>query len=303
MIAPIQYFGGKGKLAAKLIPLIPYTKLYCEPFFGAGSIFFRRRQSPIEVVNDLDGGVINLMRVLQSKEAMERLQYKLAFTLYSRSEFAKAIEVSRNGEEYDEVDKAWATYVLHNQGMNGNSNGIRTTVGRWSKVLTVYHFNMAATVSRWWTRFELLPAWHRRLAVAQIDNRCALEVIKYWDTKDTTFYLDPSYIQSTRKSGGYKHEQNDDFHVKLIDLILGCQGAVVISGYKHEIYNRLSVSGWFKVEIETTASSAGRTRGSKFLGKGSVLQNAPRTEVVWRNHNAVQLCGNNKMFDFDEKGE
>ena len=48
--APIQYYGGKGQLAAKLIPLIPAGgRPYCEPYCGAASLFWRREPAPVEV--------------------------------------------------------------------------------------------------------------------------------------------------------------------------------------------------------------------------------------------------------------
>ena len=42
MKTPITYYGGKQTLLKYLLPLIPQHKLYCEPFFGGGAVFFAK---------------------------------------------------------------------------------------------------------------------------------------------------------------------------------------------------------------------------------------------------------------------
>ena len=39
---PISYYGGKQKLATKIISLIPLHTLYCEPFLGGAAVFFAK---------------------------------------------------------------------------------------------------------------------------------------------------------------------------------------------------------------------------------------------------------------------
>jgi DNA adenine methylase len=48
-------------------------------------------------------------------------------------------------------------------------------------------------------RLSMLDAWRWRLMTVQIDCRDALEVIRYWDSPDTLFYVDPPYVSETRK--------------------------------------------------------------------------------------------------------
>mgnify|MGYP000216877373 CR=1 FL=1 len=51
MKTPITYYGGKQTLLKYLLPLIPQHKLYCEPFFGGGAVFFAKPKSDVEVIN------------------------------------------------------------------------------------------------------------------------------------------------------------------------------------------------------------------------------------------------------------
>ena len=67
--APIApWLGGKSKLAKTLIERIdriPHNT-YIEPFVGMGGVFLRRSWKPrLEVMNDINGEIINLFRILQ----------------------------------------------------------------------------------------------------------------------------------------------------------------------------------------------------------------------------------------------
>jgi DNA adenine methylase len=128
--APFKYFGGKGKMLAKLLPLLPSHKVYVEPFCGAASLFFAKPTSPVEVLNDLNEDVVNVFRVLQNKETHEELRFRLMYTPYARSEFVRAIEML-DRKDLTPVDRAWAFMVRQNMGFGGKAgaNG-----GDWGRV-------------------------------------------------------------------------------------------------------------------------------------------------------------------------
>ena len=46
--------GNKTKLRGEILPLIPPHKIYIEAFCGSASIFFGKKKSEIEVLNDID---------------------------------------------------------------------------------------------------------------------------------------------------------------------------------------------------------------------------------------------------------
>ena len=84
---PFGYYGGKQRMVSKILPLIPKHTVYIEPFFGGGSVFFRKPYPAIsdnshyrEVINDFDERAINFFRVLQDKNKFEILQHKLFHT-------------------------------------------------------------------------------------------------------------------------------------------------------------------------------------------------------------------------------
>ena len=65
MIKPLIWYGGKGLLAQKLVPLLPQHRIYVEPFAGGASVLFAKPPSPVEVLNDVHGDLVNFYRVLR----------------------------------------------------------------------------------------------------------------------------------------------------------------------------------------------------------------------------------------------
>ena len=277
--SPVRWYGGKGNMVAKLMQHVPLGgKPYCEPYMGGASLFFARPPAPVEVLNDLNDDLVTLFRCLQDKASLEELTHRMRFTLYSRAEFGKALEVLKD-DSAPPVMRAWAMLVAQNQGFSGNA----FTLGNWGRVF-VSSGGMAHTTNRWLMRLSMLEDWHKRLLMAQIDNRDALEVIRYWDNPEAVFYVDPPYHAETRVDKSvYASEPDHDHHVALVETLLACKGFVALSGYDHPVYQPLEEAGWTRIEFETACHAAGRVRGSKLRGEGAALQHAKRTEVLWIN--------------------
>jgi len=284
--APIQWFGGKGNMLAKLVPLVPPGgRPYVEPYMGAASLFFARDPAPVEVLNDLNGDLVHLFRCLQDRTMFDDLRHRLMWTPYARAEFCRALDLLAHGTD-DPVLRAWAFFVVHNQGVSGELR----SPGGWSRSLHTTYGGMAHTTNRWLMRLSMLDAWHWRLMRVQLDQRDALEVIRYWDTPDTVFYCDPPYHPETLADDrGYSVRPDAAHHVALVATLLACQGAVVLSGYAHADYRPLTDAGWECVSFETACHAAVRGRGSGLQGLGAARAKVPRVEVVWRNPRAVAL--------------
>ena len=279
-MAPFMWPGGKGAIAKWVVSHLPRNAtVYVEPYAGAASVLWHLPEPyPVEVLNDLDQRIVNLFRVLQDREKFEELQHRLVWTPYSRTEFVRALEILDAWEEYDEVSRAWAFFVAQNQGFGGKANNDSD----WGRVMNKISRGMAGTAASWRSRLKSLTWWHDRLTRVQIDNRDALEVIRYWDTPETLFYLDPPYVLETRQGGElYRHEASMEHHEALVQTLLGIKGQAVLSGYDHPVYRPLEEAGWRKVSRETASHLAGRIRGSRLQGKGAALQHARRVECLW----------------------
>ena len=82
MRSPIKYYGGKHWLSKVIVPLIPSHTTYIEPFFGGGNVFFCKRPSPMEIINDLADNIYALFKIISDKDALCRLQKRLELTPY-----------------------------------------------------------------------------------------------------------------------------------------------------------------------------------------------------------------------------
>ena len=79
---PISYYGGKQSMLKHILPIIPTHKVYVEPFFGGGAVFWAKEQSEIEVINDYNGNVVNFYE--QLKTNFKELKNLVDATPYSR---------------------------------------------------------------------------------------------------------------------------------------------------------------------------------------------------------------------------
>lgn len=117
MRTPITYYGGKQRMCRLILPLIPEHKMYVEPFFGGGAIFFAKEPSEVEVINDMDTNIGIFYE--QLKTNLTALKTKIEGTLYSRQTYQKAFAIYKDPSKHSPLDIAWAFYVTTNQGWGG----------------------------------------------------------------------------------------------------------------------------------------------------------------------------------------
>jgi DNA adenine methylase len=274
--SPIAWFGGKGLRVKKLKELIPSHKIYVEAFGGGASLLISKDPSAIEVYNDLNSGLVNFFRVLRHPLQFKRFRQLAQLTPFAREEYYSNLKSW--DATADPIERAYRWYVVARNCFAGKFGS------GWGYGITTSARGMASAVSRWLGAVEMLPEISSRLMQVQIEHKDAIEIIQKYDTPETFFYLDPPYVQSSRKSGSYEHELTDEQHSKLVEVLLKIKGKVLLSGYPNQIYGALERAGWHKREWPTTCSAAGRTRTSNLQGPGAVKKAQPRTEVVWANY-------------------
>ena len=82
----IPWMGGKRRLADRLIPLFPPHECYVEVFAGSAALFFLRPQpAPVEALNDINGDLVCLYRVIQNH--LEEFVRQFKWSLSSRQIF------------------------------------------------------------------------------------------------------------------------------------------------------------------------------------------------------------------------
>ena len=65
--AILKYPGAKNRLAKWIVSHIPQHKIYVEPFFGSGAVFFNKEKCYNEIINDIDDDIYNFFKNLREK--------------------------------------------------------------------------------------------------------------------------------------------------------------------------------------------------------------------------------------------
>lgn len=261
----LRYFGGKWRLAPWIISHFPAHRIYVEPFGGAASVLLRKERSYSEVVNDLDGEIVHLFRVLQDRAQCDELHRRLRFTLFARDEFELAYQATEDPVERARrlLVRAWMGYG--SQAVFGKSTAFRTNVT-----------NQSNPAGDWMKLVDTLPQIVERLRGVTVEHRPAVDVIAGHDTAETLFYVDPPYPHGTRSRTDkrYRHEMSDDDHRALAAVLHSVAGMVVLSGYACSLYDQELYPDWTRFTKRHHAEGARK-----------------RVEVLWLNDAAARYVG------------
>ena len=257
------WYGGKFSHLDWLLPLLPKTTHYCEPFGGSAAVLLNREPSPIETYNDIDGEVVNFFRVL--REQKDALIEAIALTPFSREEFE--IAISEPTGELSDLERARRFYVRARQVRTGLAQ--TASNGRWAHCRLTSRAGMAGAVSRWLGSVEALPEIAQRLLRVQIENDRAIDVIRRYDSEETLFYCDPPYPHSSRGDrNAYRYEMTDEEHIELAEVLKSVKGKVALSGYHCDLLDEL-YSDWTAIEAPAKKIHSVKTE---------------RVEVLWVNY-------------------
>jgi len=251
----MPYAGGKQNLAHRIVALMPPHLHYVEPFAGALSVLLAKAPSHMETANDADREIMTFWRVLRDDpEGLERM---CALTPHSRVEY---MDSRRPGQGGTDLDVAWRVWVRLTQGRGGRSNG---TSG-WRAVHGGNSTSLAKYLEGYTSRIAPVAD---RLKNVSLECGDALQIIAHYDRPETLFYIDPPYLDSTRFAGMYAVEMGTMAqHSDLLNLLAGCRGKVILSGYRSQLYDKM-LSGWTRIDMDAYCMT-----GEK------------RTESVWLNY-------------------
>jgi DNA adenine methylase len=208
--SPLSYIGGKNRLAKRVIAIFPKHKTYVEAFAGGAQVFFRKEPSEVEVLNDLDGEIVNFYRVCQ--QHYEELLRYFRFVVVSREWFDRL--KSANPATLTDIQRAARyLYLLRNCFASLVRNPI-------------YHRNVVQPPSfNLQSLPELIENAHKRLERVQLECAPYEEVVRRFDRPTTLFYLDPPYWGKNL----YRHNLGESDFEKLADRLSKIRGKFVLS--------------------------------------------------------------------------
>lgn len=263
---PFKCHGGKFYLESWIIEQFPanYESMdYIEPYIGGGSVLLNKLPSTgMEIINDLDEGVVQIFRALRDEPT--NFIGRLKRTKYSENTFNRALKKSEDTDR-DYVDHAVNEFILRRM----SRGGLKTNFA-WSDR---ERNGQPGDVNAWETIIrDHLPKISKRIEHIHIFNKSALEIIQAFNDANTLLYCDPPYVAETRVSkDAYSYEMSTDDHIALSEAIHQFKGKVIISGYPSALYKRL-FSTWRCVKRKI-ANHASQQKVKKM-----------KTEQLWINY-------------------
>jgi DNA adenine methylase len=230
----LSYLGGKSLLANKIITQIPEHTCYCEVFAGAAWLLFKKEESKVEIINDINTDLVTLYRVV--KNHLEEFIRYLKWILVAREEFDRFRK--ENPETLTDIQKAVRFYYLLRAGYGSRIKNptisLRTTHRPNLNLLRIE---------------EELSAVHLRLSRVYIECMHYERLIERLDKPSTFFYLDPPYYGCEDYYGDGIFSRED--FGRIAEILGGIEGKFIMSINENKqirsIYKRFNIK-----EVNTT---------------------------------------------------
>lgn len=210
----IPWMGGKRRLADRLIPLFPAHECYVEVFAGGAALYFMRPQpAPVEVLNDLNGDLVNLYRVVQNHLEEFVRQFKWALSSRQIFEWQKMARP----ETLTDIQRAARFFYLQQHAFGGKVSGQTFGTATTGPAINLLRIE------------ENLSAAWQRLSGTYVENLSWLDCAQRYDRAHTFFYMDPPYWQTA----GYGLAFPFDQYERMAEFMRNCKGKVMVSINDH----------------------------------------------------------------------
>ena len=201
----LRRLGNKQAIAHKIIPHFPEHKIYIEPFFGAGGMFFNKPKAKYNIVNDLDSDVFNLfMVVMNQKEELEKAFYMMPI-------HSDLLDYWKKNEETEPIKKALRFLFLSNFTFMGKPNNIK--FGTENPKNNMYHY------------LEKTSELINDVQFLNCDFRNVFSKIQIRDIEDLFIFSDPPYLNT---DDNYSNSFTEQDSIDLFNCLqeTGCKWAM-----------------------------------------------------------------------------
>lgn len=202
----LRRLGNKSQIATEIQKYFPQHKIYIEPFFGAGGMFFNKPKADFNIVNDVDSDVFNLFQVVSNNKEEFEQQFRITPI------HQQLLNYWKDNEETDPIKRAVRFVCLSNNGFLGLPN-IR--FGADNNGMEVYKYLNRTNELIFGVKFD------------NSDFRKFLNKLCWRDEKEKTrafIYCDPPYLNT---SDNYSHSFTEQDASDLFDCLIetGCKFA------------------------------------------------------------------------------
>ncbi|EMO4681136.1 DNA adenine methylase [Pseudomonas aeruginosa] len=222
--------------------MFPRHSCYVEPFAGGAALFFLRPvPAEVEVLNDVNGDLVNLYRVVQHH--LEEFVRQFKWALSSRQVF-KWLQETRV-ETLTDIQRAARFYYLQQSAfggrVDGQSYGTATTQPPGLNLLRIE---------------EALSAAHLRLSNTYIEHLTWQDCMKRYDREHTLFYMDPPYWETEGYGVPFGFEQ----YLEMAEMLKRLKGKAIISLNDHPDIRRCFTD--YHIEATDIRYTVGGGKGS-----------------------------------------
>ena len=181
--------------------------VYVEVFGGGGSVLLNKERSVREVLNDANGNLINLYRVV--REYPDELKDRLLYVLHSREHFKIAQRRLAQFPPADPIQRAADFYQVVRQSYAGNGK------------------QFCAVARSMWAGFPAIDRVAGRLQGVTLEKEDFGVIFQRYDSPTTVFYIDPPYFFTEDYYPGNIFLCSD--HQRLAAILLNVEGLWLLS--------------------------------------------------------------------------
>ncbi|ADX03014.1 DNA adenine methylase [Acinetobacter baumannii] len=245
----VPWMGGKRRLVSQLIEKMPEHQCYVELFAGGAALFFMRDQpSRVEVINDLNGELVNLYRVVQHHLEEFVRQFKWALVSRQMFEWLKSASV----DLMTDIQRAARFYYLQHTAFGAKVSGQNFGTATTARPVNLLRIE------------EQLSEAHLRLSGVTVEHLSWDACLLKYDRPHSFMYADPPYW----KLAGYGVDFELDQYQKMAELMKTCKSKVMLSINDHEdmraVFDGLNIA-MTKIKYSVGNSGTGRDQKQELI--------------------------------------
>lgn len=208
--------------------------VYVEVFGGGGSVLLNKERSVREVLNDANGNLINLYRVV--REHPDELKDRLLYVMHNREDFKIA------QRRLEEATGRCFPVLPQQDGNSSDSQGklaekkpeVSSPVLRAADFYQVVRQSYAgngkqfsAVARSMWAGFPAIDRVAGRLQGVTLEKEDFGVIFQRYDSPNTHFYIDPPYVYTEDYYPGNIFLRSD--HQRLATILLNVEGLWLLS--------------------------------------------------------------------------
>ena len=205
----LRRLGNKNNIAKEIQKHFPQHKIYVEPFFGAGGMFFNKPKVTYNIVNDLDSDVFNLFQVIMNqKEELEKSFYLMPI-------HSDLLEYWKVNKETEPIKKVLRFLFLSNFTLMGTGTQLRGNSTEESKQ------NIENEFSNVYKQLEYVKMFNHDFR----DFFKSISFIRQSEIDKAFVYCDPPYLGT---NDNYSNSFTEQDSIDLFDCLqdFGCKFAM-----------------------------------------------------------------------------